>query len=68
MTRRVHHMRDSHNNWTVDNWKAVVFLDESKFDLFGSDGRLYYKRRPGEALLPQNVQKTVKHGGGNLQV
>ena len=57
-----------HNNWTVDNWKAAVFSDESKFNLFGSDGRLYCRRRPGDALLPQNVHKTVKHGGGNLQV
>ncbi len=28
-----------HEGWTVENWKQVVFSDESKFNLFGSDGR-----------------------------
>ena len=57
-----------YSNWTVDDWKTAVFSDESKFNLFGSDGCLYCRRRPGEEFLPQNIQKTVKHGGGSLQV
>ena len=27
--------------WTQRMWNKVVFSDESKFNLFGSDGRLY---------------------------
>jgi hypothetical protein len=49
-------------------WKHVGFSDESKFMLFGSDGRLYCRRRPGEALAPQNVQPMVKYGGRSVMV
>ena len=28
----------AHANWTVDNWKSVIFSNESKFMLIGSDG------------------------------
>lgn len=45
-----------------------LFTDESRFNLFGLDGRTYCRRGPEEELLPQNVMKTVKHGGGNIQV
>ena len=57
-----------HIDWTVEEWKQVVFSDESKFNLFGSDGKQYCRRRVGEEFRPQNVKKTVKHGGGSLQV
>jgi Transposase. len=30
-----------HREWTLENWKRVAFLDESKFSLFGSSGRRY---------------------------
>lgn len=57
-----------HKNWKVDDWKKVWFSNESKFNLFGSDGRQYCRRRDGEALEDRNVKKTVKHGGGSLMV
>ena len=41
---------------------------QEQFNLFGSDGKLYYHRGPGEELLPQNVRGVVKHGVGNIQV
>ena len=50
------------------DWKAVVFSDESKFNLFGSDGRQYCRRRVGEEFLDRNVKKVVKHGGGSLMM
>lgn len=59
---------EKHHDWTLDDWKKVWFSDESKFNIFGSDGRRYCRRRPGEAYLPRNVKKTVKHGGGSLMV
>lgn len=59
---------DEHGDWEEEDWRMVSFADESKFNLFGSDGRQYCRRRPNEELLPRNVKKTVKHGGGSLQV
>ena len=44
------------------------YSDESKFNLFGSDGRKYCRQRVGEEFLDRNVVKMMKHGGGSLMV
>ena len=31
-----------HKDWTIDEWKKIVWSDESKFQIFGSDGHEYY--------------------------
>lgn len=58
----------AHKDWTVEDWKRVIFSDESKFNLFKSDGRQYAWFRPGQALDERFTKKTVKHGGGNVMV
>ena len=55
-------------DWDIEKWRLIVFSDESKFNLFGSDGRQYCRRRVGEAFLARNVKKAVAHGGGSLMV
>jgi transposase len=57
-----------HRAWRMVNWRRVIFSDESKYKIFGSDGRQYCWRRPGEALDPRYTQKVVKHGGGSIMV
>jgi hypothetical protein len=57
-----------YRKWKVDQWKYVVWSDESKFNVFGSDGRQYCWRRPGEQLHDHHIQPTVKHGGGSIMV
>lgn len=59
---------DKHKEWTLSKWKKVWFTDESKFNIIGSDGKRYCRRRVGEALRPDKVKKKVKHGGGNIKV
>lgn len=49
-------------------WDEVVFSDESKFDVFGSDRRHMVWRKPNIALHPNNTVPTVKHGGGEVMV
>ena len=56
------------SGWGKEQWALVVFSDESKFNLFGSDGRQWCRRRVREELLDRNVKKTVKHGGGSVMV
>ena len=58
----------AHKHWTVENWRSVIFSDESKFNLFGSDGRRWCWRKPGEEFDERYVRKEVKHGGGNVMV
>ena len=57
----------AYKNWSLRDWRRVVFSDESKFLLF-SDRSSYVRRMPGEAMLPQCLQPTVKHGGGGVMV
>ena len=30
-----------HENWTVEDWKRVLWTDETKFNRIGSDGKVY---------------------------
>lgn len=55
-------------DWTVSDWNSIIWSDESKFNLFGNDGRVFVRRRVGEELLPECIQQTVKFGGGNVMV
>jgi len=49
-------------------WSNVLFSDESKFELFGSDG-IKYVRRPVDKRFDVRYQiPTVKHGGGSVMV
>jgi transposase len=54
--------------WTEDDWKRVIWSDETKVNRMGSDGRKWGWKKPGTGLLPQHIQPTVKHGGGSLMV
>lgn len=51
-------------DWTIADWKRVVWSDETKIDRFGSDGQRYAWKRESE---PRHVCQTVKHGG-NLKL
>jgi transposase len=58
----------AHVDWTLDDWKRVVWSDETKINRFGSDGRRYSWKRGHEPLQPKHVQQTVKHGGGSIKL
>lgn len=56
----------AHRSWTVEDWKRVVFSDETKINLWNSDGIQYCLVKQDSQLQPFHVQETVKHGGGGL--
>ena len=58
----------SHQHWTVDDWKRVIWSDETKINLRGSDGRKWVWKSPGEGLSNRLVEGTFKFGGGNLMM
>lgn len=47
-------------NWTSDDWSRVLFSDESKFLLYGSDGKRYVRRFKDERLSDQCTIKTTR--------
>lgn len=57
-----------YKNWTVEDWKKVLWTDESKFELFGNKRRVFVRRKPEEKMIPDCVVPTVKHGGGSVMV
>ena len=57
-----------HEQWTLDRWKSVLWSDESKFEIFGSNRRVFVRRRVGEQMISACVVPTVKHGGGGVMV
>ena len=57
-----------HKHWTIEDWKRVVWSDETKINRLGSDGRKWVWKKPGEGLSDRLVEGTVKFGGGNLMM
>ena len=45
----------------------VLWIDESKFSLFGSDRKVMVWRTPKETYDPKRTAPTVKHGGGSVK-
>lgn len=59
---------EKYKNYTVADWKAVFFSDETKINRIGSDGHQYAWKKKGSPLKDHQVIGTVKFGGGNLMV
>ena len=57
-----------HKDWTIADWRKVVWSDETKINRLGSDGRVWCWKRHREMLSNRTCQATVKHGGGSLMV
>lgn len=49
-------------------WDRMIYTDESKFNIFQSDGRSYVWRKKNTELEKENLRPTVKHGGGSVLV
>ena len=49
-------------------WKSVLWSDESKFEICGSNRRVFGRCRVGERMISACVVPTVKHGGGGVML
>ena len=47
-------------------WNEVLWSDETKFNLFGSDGKIMVLRTTKEEMEPKCTVPTVKHCGGSV--
>lgn len=57
-----------YKDWGVEEWSKIIWSDESKFMIFGSDGRKYCWKKSEEPLTDRHVVPTVKFGGGCIMV
>ena len=58
----------AHKDWTVEDWKRVIWSDETKINCLGSDGHKWVWKRPGEGLNDRLVKGTVKFAGGSVMI
>ena len=56
----------AHKDWTVDDWKKVIWSDETKINHLGSDGHKWVWKKTGEGLSDRLVEETLKFRGGSV--
>ncbi len=66
-TRRLQ-FTQTHQNWTIEDWKNVAWSEESRFLLRHSDGRVRICRKEHENMDPSCHVSTVRAGGGDVMV
>ena len=57
-----------HENWTLEDWKRIVWSDETKINRLNSDGIRYAWSKKPESYPPEAVQEMLKFGGGSVMI
>jgi hypothetical protein len=71
---KFHHRRarmefvEKHLEWTIEDWKKVVWSYETNINCLGSDGRKYLWKDVRGNLSDRVVEGTVKFDSGNLML
>lgn len=58
----------NHNTWTIDQWKNVIWSDETGFGLVSGEGREYNWSKDGDILDDDSVIPTKKFQGGKVMI
>ena len=57
-----------HRQWNLNQWRNVMFSDESRFCLRSLDGRVKVWRRRGERFADCCINRVTAFGGGSVMV
>lgn len=57
-----------YKDYTIEDWKRVIWSDEIKINRFCSDGRCWAWIRSGDDLQSHQVKFKVKGGGGSIML
>lgn len=55
-----------HIDWTAADWKKVLFSDETRYNIFNSDGMRRVRRPVNQRFNHKYVTPTIKHGKGSV--
>jgi hypothetical protein len=59
---------EANDSLTTKQLSRVLWSDESKYNLFGSNGIWYERRSDGERIDIRQFLPTVKYGDGDIKV
>ena len=62
------YIAEKDRNYIVEDWKRVIWSDQTEINRLGSNGRNWAWKLPGEGLTDRSVEGTQKHGGGSVMV
>lgn len=57
-----------YRDWSLREWKNVLWTDETKITLYGSDGKKYIRRPKNKEFDPKYTESTRKYGGGSIMI
>lgn len=58
----------AHQHWTLEDWKRVIWSDETKINRLGSDGKQWAWKQQGTGLSDRLIQPTAHSGGGSVTI
>lgn len=58
----------NHKDWSLADWGRILWSDESKFNMFSTDGIRFVRRPVGKRNNLRYQIPTVKHGGGSVMI
>jgi hypothetical protein len=58
----------AYSGWSWVDWYTMLFMDDSKFNMFQNDGPVISRRRENESFLLGCIVLTVKFNGGGVMM
>ncbi|KAG2209676.1 hypothetical protein INT46_004241 [Mucor plumbeus] len=64
--RKLSAWAEKYQHYTVDDWRKWRFSDETRINMWGSDGKSYYWTDGATELLPYQIEPHIQGDGGSV--